>query len=195
MYVEVLGIDFICIGWVFWLNFIFIIIEFIGGWFINSVVIMVDVVYDLGDFLFIGLVWYLSKFGNKVFIEKYMYGFKWLSFMGVMINGVILVIGLIWVLFEVIFCLFNFEMFVIEGMIGLVIFGIVVNGFVVYKFYGGYLMNEKVFNWYLIEDMMGWVVVLVVVIVFYFVEWFIFDLILFIGFMLFILVNVVWYVV
>lgn len=54
-----------CIGWVFFLNFMFIIIEFIGGWLINSMVIMVDVIYDLGDSIFIGIVWGLNKFSNK----------------------------------------------------------------------------------------------------------------------------------
>lgn len=58
---------FKCIGWVFFLNVVFIVIEFIGGWFINSIVIMVDVVYDLGDSFFIGIVWGLNKFSDKDF--------------------------------------------------------------------------------------------------------------------------------
>lgn len=86
-------------------------------------------------------------------------------------------------------------MLVIEGMMGMVVLGIIVNGFVVYKLYGGYFMNEKVFNWYLFEDVLGWVVVFVVVVVFYFVYWFIFDFILFIFFILFILFNVLRYVI
>lgn len=53
------------IGWAFWLNFIFTIIEFIGGWLTNSVAIMADAVHDLGDSLSIGLAWYLSKLGKK----------------------------------------------------------------------------------------------------------------------------------
>ena len=39
------------IGWAFWLNFCFTIIEFIGGWLTNSVAIMADAVHDLGDTL------------------------------------------------------------------------------------------------------------------------------------------------
>lgn len=82
-------------------------------------------------------------------------------------------------------------MFVIEGMLVLFIFGIVVNGFVVFKFSKGEILNEKVFNWYLLEDVFGWVVVFIVLVVLMFVEWLIFDFILVIGFILFILVNVV----
>lgn len=183
------------IGWAFWLNFIFTIIEFIGGWLTNSVAIMADAVHDLGDSLSIGLAWYLSKMGNKAATEKYSYGFKRLSLMGAMINGVILVIGSVWVLSEAIPRLANPEMPVTEGMIGLAILGIFVNGFAAYKLHGGHSMNEKVLNWHLIEDTMGWAAVLVVAIVLHFVEWPILDPILSIGFTLFILVNVVKYVI
>ena len=51
-------------------------------------------------------------------------------------------------------------------------------------------MNEKVLNWHLLEDVLGWVAVFVVSIVLMFVEWPILDPILAIGFTLFILFNV-----
>ncbi|MHC6647186.1 cation diffusion facilitator family transporter [Alteromonas sp. HB246098] len=183
------------IGWAFWLNFTFTIIEFIGGWLTNSVAIMADAVHDLGDSLSIGLAWYLSKIAHKASTEKYTYGFKRLSLMGAMINGLILILGSIWVMSEAIPRLYNPEMPVTEGMIGLAILGIMVNGLAAYKLHGGHSMNEKVLNWHLIEDAMGWVAVLVVAIVLHFVEWPILDPILSIGFTLFILINVVRYVV
>lgn len=183
------------IGWAFWLNFTFTIIEFIGGWLTNSVAIMADAVHDLGDTLSIGLAWYLSKLGKKASTEKYTYGFKRLSLMGAMINGVILVVGAVWILSEAIPRLVNPEMPVTEGMMGLAVLGILVNGLAAYKLHGGHSMNEKVLNWHLIEDAMGWVAVLIVAIVLHFVNWPILDPILSIGFTLFILINVIRYVV
>ena len=183
------------IGWAFWLNFTFTIIEFIGGWLTNSVAIMADAVHDLGDTLSIGLAWYLSKLGKKASTEKYTYGFKRLSLMGAMINGVILVVGAVWILSEAIPRLINPEMPVTEGMMGLAVLGILVNGLAAYKLHGGHSMNEKVLNWHLIEDAMGWVAVLIVAIVLHFVNWPILDPILSIGFTLFILINVIRYVV
>jgi len=183
------------IGWAFWLNFTFTIIEFIGGWLTNSVAIMADAVHDLGDTLSIGLAWYLSKLGKKASTEKYTYGFKRLSLMGAMINGVILVVGAVWILSEAIPRLANPEMPVTEGMMGLAVLGILVNGLAAYKLHGGHSMNEKVLNWHLIEDAMGWVAVLIVAIVLHFVNWPILDPILSIGFTLFILINGIRYVV
>ncbi|AEA99923.1 cation diffusion facilitator family transporter [Alteromonas mediterranea] len=183
------------IGWAFWLNFTFTIIEFIGGWLTNSVAIMADAVHDLGDTLSIGLAWYLSKLGKKASTEKYTYGFKRLSLMGAMINGVILIVGAVWILSEAIPRLVNPEMPVTEGMMGLAVLGILVNGLAAYKLHGGHSTNEKVLNWHLIEDAMGWVAVLIVAIVLHFVNWPILDPILSIGFTLFILINVIRYVV
>ena len=183
------------IGWAFWLNFTFTIIEFIGGGVTNSVAIMADAVHDLGDTLSIGLAWYLSKLGKKASTEKYTYGFKRLSLMGAMINGVILIVGAVWILSEAIPRLVNPEMPVTEGMMGLAVLGILVNGLAAYKLHGGHSMNEKVLNWHLIEDAMGWVAVLIVAIVLHFVNWPILDPILSIGFTLFILINVIRYVV
>ncbi|QDG40036.1 cation transporter [Alteromonas mediterranea] len=192
---ELENADSTRIGWAFWLNFTFTIIEFIGGWLTNSVAIMADAVHDLGDTLSIGLAWYLSKLGKKASTEKYTYGFKRLSLMGAMINGVILVVGAVWILSEAIPRLAKPEMPVTEGMMGLAVLGILVNGLAAYKLHGGHSMNEKVLNWHLIEDAMGWVAVLIVAIVLHFVNWPILDPILSIGFTLFILINVIRYVV
>ena len=53
------------IGWAFFLNLGFTIVEFIGGWLTNSTAIMADAVHDLGDSLSIGLAWILSKIAHK----------------------------------------------------------------------------------------------------------------------------------
>jgi len=183
------------IGWAFWLNFTFTIIEFVGGVLTNSVAIMADAVHDLGDSLSIGLAWYLSKVGQYEATERYTYGFKRLSLLGALINGLILIVGSAWVLSQAIPRLTNPEMPVTEGMIGLAIMGVVVNGVAAYKLHGGHTMNEKVLNWHLLEDVMGWVAVLVVAITLHYVNWPILDPLLSILFTLFILFNVVRYVV
>jgi cobalt-zinc-cadmium efflux system protein len=78
-----------------------------------------------------------------------------------------------------------------EGMLVLAIMGVLVNGYAAYKLSGGETLNERLLNWHLIEDVLGWVAVLIVSIVLMFVEWPILDPLLSIGFTLFILFNVV----
>jgi len=181
------------IAWAFFLNFTFTIIEFIGGYLTNSTAIMADAVHDLGDTLSIGSAWLLNKLGNKKANESYSYGFKRFSLLGALLNGVILIIGSTWVLIESVSRLFDPQMPMAEGMFFLALLGISVNGYAAYRLSSGKSLNEKMLNWHLIEDVLGWVAVLIVSVVLMFVEWPLLDPILSIAFTLFILFNVVKY--
>lgn len=165
-------------------------IEFVGGWLTNSTAIMADAVHDLGDSLSIGLAWLLNRLSNKKSTTEFSYGYRRFSLLGAAINGVVLIAGSIWVLSEAIPKMFSPEMPVVEGMLGLAILGVVVNGYAALKISSGNTLNEKVLNWHLIEDVLGWVAVLLVSIFLMFVEWPILDPILSIAFTLFILLNV-----
>lgn len=178
------------IAWAFFLNVSFTIIEFIGGWLTNSTAIMADAVHDLGDSLSIGLAWILAKQGKKPASSSFSYGYKRLSLLGSLINSIVLITGSGWVLLQSIPRLFNPEMPITEGMLALSTFGVAVNGFAAFKLSKGKTLNEKVLNWHLLEDVLGWVAVFIVSVVLMFVEWPILDPILAIGFTLFILVNV-----
>ena len=178
------------LGWAFVLNFVFTIIEFIGGFLTNSTAILADAVHDLGDSLSLGLAWVLNKLGKKQANQHFTYGYKRLNLAGAFINAVVLIAGSAWVLVEAIPRLWNPQMPIADGMIALAVVGITVNGFAAYKLSEGKTLNERVINWHLLEDVLGWVTVLIVGIVLLFVDWPILDPILSIGFTLFILVNV-----
>ena len=178
------------IGWAFFLNVTFTVIEFVGGLLTNSTAIMADAVHDLGDSLSIGLAWVLSKVSEKGSNSDFTYGYRRLSLLGALINGLVLITGSIWVLSEAIPKLLHPEMPVVEGMLGLAILGVMVNGFAAYKLSHGKTLNEKVLNWHLMEDVLGWVAVLIVSIVLLFVDWPILDPALSIVFTLYILFNV-----
>jgi len=179
------------IGWAFLLNVSFTIIEFIGGWLTNSVAIMADAVHDMGDSLSIGTAWFLNKMGGKQADKRFTYGYKRLSLFGALINGVVLILGSIWVLLESVPRLFEPQMPHSEGMFVLAILGVAVNGYAAYKLSKGRSLNERVLNWHMIEDVFGWVAVLIVSVVLMFAEWPVLDPVLSIGFTLFILINVV----
>ena len=178
------------IGWAFFLNLCFTIIEFIGGVLTNSTAILADAVHDLGDSISIGMAWLLDKFSRKDATHTFTYGYQRLSLVGAFINAVVLTAGSIWILFEAIPRLWNPVMPMAEGMALLAVFGVIVNGYAAFKLSHGKSLNERVLNWHLLEDVLGWVAVLIVSIILMFVDWPILDPLLSIGFTLFILVNV-----
>lgn len=179
------------IGWAFFLNVGFTIIEFIGGWLTNSTAIMADAVHDLGDSLSIGLSWILSKLGDRKADGVFTYGYHRFSLLGALINGIVLIAGSVWVLSEAVPRLSNPTMPHAAGMFFLAILGVAVNGYAAYKLSHGKTLNERVLNWHLLEDVLGWVAVLIVAVVLLFVDWPIIDPLLSIAFTLFILINVV----
>jgi cobalt-zinc-cadmium efflux system protein len=77
-----------------------------------------------------------------------------------------------------------------QGMLWLAILGVIVNGYAAFKLSEGKTLNERVLNWHLLEDVLGWVAVLIVAIVLIYIELPILDPILSIGFTLFVLFNV-----
>ncbi len=179
------------IGWAFFLNVSFTIIEFVGGVLTNSTAIMADAVHDLGDSLSIGSAWFLAWLSGKSADEDFTYGYRRLSLLGAVINGLVLIVGSSWVLLQTIPRLFDPVLPNVNGMFGLAILGVLVNGFAAYKLSGGTSLNERVLNWHLLEDVLGWIAVLLVSIVLMFAEIAILDSVLAIAFTLFILFNVI----
>lgn len=178
------------IGWAFVLNVSFTLIEFVGGILTNSTAIMADAVHDLGDSLSIGSAWVLSLMARRGADSSFTYGYKRFSLLGALINGLVLIAGSTWVLAQAIPRLSNPVMPEVEGMLMLAILGVCVNGFAAWKLSAGETLNERVLNWHLLEDVLGWVAVLVVSITLMFVDLPMLDALLAVGFTLYVLVNV-----
>lgn len=174
----------------FFLNFFFTIIEFIGGFLTNSVAIMSDALHDLGDTFSLGLAWFLEKFSSKKRTSNFSYGYKRFSLLGAFINAVVLFLGSLFILSEAIPRIINPETSNAQGMFLLAIFGIIVNGYAVFKTSKGKTMNEKVISWHLLEDVLGWIAVLIVSIIMFFTNIQILDPILSILITLYILYGV-----
>ncbi|MBU2114980.1 MAG: cation diffusion facilitator family transporter [Gammaproteobacteria bacterium] len=175
----------------FWLNLAFAIIEFIGGMLTNSVAIIADAMHDLGDSLAIGFAWIASKIATKQPTAHYSYGFRRWSLLSALLSGVILLAGSGWVLSEALPRLWQPELPHTGGMLLLALLGIAVNGIAVWRLRRGKTQNEKVLSWHLLEDVLGWVAVLIGAILMHFTGWAWLDPALSIGFTLFILLNVV----
>lgn len=175
----------------FFLNVAFTIIEIIGGFYTNSVAVLSDAVHDLGDSLSLGLAWYFQKLSQKGRDDKFSYGYKRFSLLGALINGVVLIVGTSVILFEAIPRLINPEQADAKGMMYLAILGILVNGVAAFKLFKGKTLNERVVYLHLLEDVLGWVAVLVGAIIMQFVDAPIIDPILSVLISLYMLKNVI----
>ena len=175
----------------FFLNLGFTLFEIVGGFYTNSLAILSDAVHDLGDSLSLGMAWYLEKHSHKESDERYSYGYRRFSLLAALVNTIVLVVGSLFVLSEAIPRLLNPEHSNAEGMALLAIVGIAVNGAAVLRVRHGQSLNAQVIAWHLLEDMLGWVAVLIVSIALIFTDIHILDPILSILISLYVLYNVV----
>ena len=174
----------------FWLNFGFALVEIVGGIFTNSVAIIADAIHDLGDSLAIGFAWIASKVAAKAPDARYSYGYRRWSLLSALLSGLILIAGSVWVLAEALPRLWQPQLPHTSGMFVLALVGIAVNGLAVLRLRRGKTQNEKVLSWHLLEDVLGWIAVLIGAVLMYFTGWAWLDPLLCIGFTLFILLNV-----
>ena len=149
----------------FFLNLGFTIFEIFGGFYVNSVAIISDAVHDLGDSISLGISWYLHNKSKEESNQKFSFGYKRFSLLGALINSLVLIGGSVYVIYEAINRLIEPELSDANGMIIFAIIGVAVNGYAAWKLSGAKTLNEKVVSWHLLEDVLGWVAVLIVAIV------------------------------
>lgn len=174
----------------FFLNLGFTILEFIGGIYVNSIAIISDAVHDLGDSLSLGTTWYLDHKAQQKSDSKFSFGYRRFSLLGALINSLVLIGGSIYVIYEAVGRLMNPEHSDAQGMMIFAIIGVAVNAYAAWKLSGGKTLNEKVVSWHLMEDVLGWVAVLVVSIVLQFKDIHYLDPALSLAITLYILYNV-----
>ncbi len=174
----------------FFINLLFTIIEIIGGVMTNSIAILSDAVHDLGDSLSLGLAWYFQNYSKKKRSPSFSYGYGRFSLLGAVINSIVLVVGSIFIFIEAIPRLIEPQQPETQGMMILAVLGVVFNGAAVLRLKKGTSVNERVVSLHLLEDVLGWVAVLIGSIIMHFFDIPIIDPILSLGIALFILMNV-----
>ncbi|WP_111571605.1 cation diffusion facilitator family transporter [Halanaerobium saccharolyticum] len=175
----------------FFLNLSFTIIEIIGGFLTNSMAILSDALHDLGDSLSLAMSWYLENYSQKGSDKDFSYGYARFSLLGALINSLVLILGSVFILTKVIPRIFAPQALRPEGMLYLAILGIIVNGIAVFKLRGGGSLNKDVVSWHLLEDVLGWIAVLIVSIVLIYKDLPILDPLLSLAINIYILYNVI----
>lgn len=154
----------------FALNLSFAIIEVIGGLYTNSISILSDSLHDFGDATALGLAWYLEKLSRSKADSSHSYGYRRYSLLSAWITSSILCCGSIVIAWHAVGRILSPEPVKVYGMMGLAVMGILVNGLAFRFTHQGHSHNEKAVSLHLLEDVLGWVAVLIASIVMTFAD-------------------------
>lgn len=175
----------------FILNLAFAVFEFIGGIFTGSVAILSDAVHDIGDAATIGLSYFLEKKSRREPDERYTYGYARYSVVGGVITTLVLLIGSVAVIVGAVQRIIEPRAINYDGMIIFAVVGVLVNLLAAMVTHGGGSIGQRAVNLHMLEDVLGWAVVLVGAIVMRFTDISVIDPIMSIGVAVFIIVNAV----
>lgn len=173
----------------FILNLLFSVFEFFGGVFTGSVAIISDAVHDMGDAASIGFSFFLEKKSRKQPDEKYTYGYLRYSVAGGLITTLILLVGSVGVIYNAILRILDPRDIDYNGMIIFAVVGALVNFLAAFFTREGDSINQKAVNLHMLEDVLGWIVVLVGAVVMRCTDFKLIDPIMSMGVAVFIIVN------
>lgn len=174
----------------FFINFGFAVIELVGGLWTNSIAILSDAFHDFGDSLSLAVAWRLQKVSERPRDAKYSYGYRRFSLLGALFISTVLLVGSVFIIRECVERMMAPQEPNAGGMLGLAVFGVLVNGFAALRLKKGGSISERAVMLHMMEDVLGWIAVLVVSIVMLFVRVPILDPLLSIGISGWVLFNV-----
>ena len=175
----------------FILNLAFSVFEFSGGLFTGSVAILSDAVHDIGDAASIGVSYVLEKKSKKQPDEEYTYGYARYSVIGSVITTLILLFGSVMVIYNAVARLIMPVQIDYDGMIVFAVVGVCVNFAAALFTREGGSLNQKAVNLHMLEDVLGWAVVLVGAVIMRFTDLAVIDPIMSMGVAIFIFLNAI----
>ncbi|GJQ33639.1 MAG: cation transporter [Ignavibacteriaceae bacterium] len=175
----------------FWLNFFFAIIEIAGGILTNSYAILSDAVHDLGDTAAIGMSFILEKVSHKKRDSNFSYGYKRISLLAGLLSTIILLMGSLFIIYGAVMRLIDPGEVNSAGMFLIAMLGVAVNGMAFFRLKGDEKANVKAVRLHLLEDVLGWVAVIIGSVIIYFTGFTWIDPLLSLGISVFILYNAV----
>ncbi len=175
----------------FLLNISFAVFEFFGGLYTGSMAIMSDAIHDLGDGISIGFAYFLERKSKGKPDELYTYGYGRYSVLGGFITALILLIGSATMIYKGIGRLFAPVEIDYRGMLLFAIVGVVVNFCGVFFTRRGESLNQRAVSLHMLEDVLGWLAVLVGALVIRFTGWEFIDPVISVGVSVFMAINAI----
>jgi cobalt-zinc-cadmium efflux system protein len=172
------------------LNLGFALFELLGGLWTNSLAIVSDALHDVGDGLVLLVAWLFERGAARAPDAKRTFGYQRLSLFSAVLSAAIIVGGSVYVLAAAVGHLFQPTPVNAVGMMGIAVVGIVANGVSYLRLKRGLSVNARVLSWHLLEDLLGWVVLLVASVLIQMSNVHRVDAVLTIGFTVFVVYNV-----
>lgn len=175
------------------LNISFTILEFIGGILTNSMAILSDAIHDLGDSIAIGCSLVLERKSTDGRTQLFTYGKKRLSVLAAFFTSLIVIAGSVVILTQAIPRFFHPEKEDTGGVLWLAALGVIFNGLAFLRLFKGKSksLNQKAVTLHLMEDALGWIVVLIGGFIMYLTSWMWIDPLLSVVVATFILYNAI----
>ena len=173
----------------FILNLVFSVFEFFGGIVTGSVAIMSDALHDAGDAASIGISYFLEKKSKKGPDETFTYGYQRYSVIGSVITTLVLLFGSVAVIYNAIRRIIVPAQINYDGMIIFALVGALVNFIAAYVTRHGNSLNQRAVNLHMLEDVLGWVVVLIGAVIMRFTDISVIDPVMSVAVAVFILIN------
>ena len=175
----------------FILNMAFSVFEFIGGTVTGSVAVISDAVHDMGDAASIGVSYFLERKSGKQPDENYTYGYARYSVLGGLITTAILLLGSVMVIGNAVARIITPEQIDYDGMMVLGVIGVCVNFSAAFFTREGGSLNQRAVNLHMLEDVLGWIIVLLGAVVMRFTDFALLDPLMSIGVATFIFINAI----
>lgn len=172
------------------LNIIFTLVEAVGGIWTGSLAILSDALHDLGDSISLVISWVAERQARRKPDLRRTFGYQRLSLLAALISAVALASGSLFIISQAIPRLLNPTPVLAEGMMALAIVGILFNGAGLLRLKKGESLNERVLSWHLLEDVLGWIVILAGGAVIRWTGFYALDPLMTLGYSVFILVGV-----
>jgi cobalt-zinc-cadmium efflux system protein len=172
------------------LNVAFTILEIFGGFWTNSLAILSDALHDFGDSIALLASWLFERGARKSPDTSRTFGYQRLSLFSALFSAMVLVGGSIIIISQAIPRILHPQTVNATGMVGMAIIGVLFNGMGFFSLKRGESLNEKVLSWHLLEDVLGWAIILVGGLIINFWDVYLLDPIMTLGLTVFILYYV-----
>ena len=173
----------------FLLNSAFSFFELAGGALTGSVAILSDAVHDMGDAASIGLAYFLERKSRKKPDNSYTFGYGRYSVLGAAVTDGILIVGSLLVAYRGITRIITPVEINSKGMMIFAVVGFAANLIAAFFTRGGESLNQRAVNLHMLEDVLGWAVVLIGSVVIRLTGFYIIDPSMSIGVAVFILIH------